>query len=80
MLILQINKTFSTFYGNRGQIFCYKKRGVSIFYRNFVARMKAGTDNRQQTTDNRQQTPNRVQSSLLELPRCDLRSLMSVSE
>ena len=43
MLILQINKTSSTFYGNSGQIFCYKKRGVSIFYRNFVARMRAGT-------------------------------------
>ena len=43
MLILQINKTSSTFYGNRGQIFCYKKRGVSIFYRKFVARMKAET-------------------------------------
>ncbi len=42
MLILQINKTSSTFYGNSGQIFCYKKRGVSIFYRNFVARMRAG--------------------------------------
>lgn len=42
MLILQINKTSSTFYGNSGQIFCYKKRGVSIFYRNFVARMMAG--------------------------------------
>ena len=43
MLILQINKTSSTFYGNSGQIFCYKKRGVSIFYRNFVARKRAGT-------------------------------------
>ena len=42
MLILQTNKTPSTFYGNSGQIFCYKKRGVSIFYRNFVARMRAG--------------------------------------
>ncbi len=29
---------------------------MSIFYRKFVARMKAGTENRQQTTDNKQQT------------------------
>ncbi len=44
MLILQINKASSTFYGNSGQIFCYKKRGVSIFYRNFVARKGAGLE------------------------------------
>ena len=64
MLILQINKTSSTFYGNSGQIFCYKKRGVSIFYRNFVARKRAGTDNRQQTTDNRQQTTDAKPSAI----------------
>jgi hypothetical protein len=51
MLILQTNKTPSTFYGNSGQIFCYKKRGVSIFYRNFVARMRKGLE--QETSDNR---------------------------
>ena len=51
MLILQINKTPSTFYGNSGQIFCYKKRGVSIFYRNFVARKRKGLE--QETSDNR---------------------------
>ena len=51
MLILQINKTSSTFYGNRGQIFCYKKRGVSIFYRNFVARKRAGVE--RETSHNR---------------------------